>query len=77
MPIYEYQCQSCGEKFEKLVRSFNNDDAQVVCPECQSKLIQRQLSTFAMVGSSQDPKDSWSSGSPCATGSCASGFCGL
>ena len=31
MPIYEYSCEDCGTKFEKLVRRQGDD---VVCPSC-------------------------------------------
>ena len=31
MPIYEYVCDDCGTKFEKLVRK--NGDA-LACPTC-------------------------------------------
>ena len=31
MPIYEYRCESCGERFEKLVRL---DAPTPECPSC-------------------------------------------
>jgi putative FmdB family regulatory protein len=43
MPIYEYLCEDCGSKFEKLVR---NGDA-VACPTCGESHLKPQLSTFA------------------------------
>jgi putative FmdB family regulatory protein len=43
MPIYEYLCEDCGSKFEKLVR---NGDA-VACPSCGEAHLKPQLSTFA------------------------------
>ncbi len=33
MPIYEYRCQDCGEKFEKLVRG-NSGQPELTCPNC-------------------------------------------
>src|ERR1022692_4084886 len=36
MPIYEYKCQDCGTKFEKLVRK-TSEDAGVECPSCGQK----------------------------------------
>ncbi|MFQ5875370.1 MAG: zinc ribbon domain-containing protein [Dehalococcoidia bacterium] len=69
MPIYEYRCQNCGEKFEKLVRSINGAE-QVVCPGCQSESVERRLSAFATVGSSRAPNNSWPLSSTCTTGSC-------
>ena len=39
MPIYEYLCQDCGNKFEKLVR--RTDDAmEAGCPSCGQKHLQ-------------------------------------
>ena len=32
MPLYEYQCQACGVRFER--RQHMNDDSVKVCPEC-------------------------------------------
>jgi putative FmdB family regulatory protein len=33
MPIYLYQCDSCGVRFERLQRM--SDDALTECPECE------------------------------------------
>ena len=33
MPIYEYACNSCNEKFEQLVRSMSSD-TKIKCPRC-------------------------------------------
>ncbi|MBK1686440.1 FmdB family zinc ribbon protein [Rubrivivax gelatinosus] len=43
MPIYEYACQECSQRFEALVRS----DTVVQCPQCHSTLLEKQLSVFA------------------------------
>jgi putative FmdB family regulatory protein len=43
MPIYEYICQDCGTKFEKLVRN----GATVACPQCGQAHLTPALSTFA------------------------------
>ena len=32
MPLYEYQCEDCGVRFERLQRM--NDEPVTVCPEC-------------------------------------------
>lgn len=44
IPIYEYDCGSCGHEFEELVFG---SDADVVCPECGAADVKRQLSAFA------------------------------
>jgi putative FmdB family regulatory protein len=36
MPIYEYNCKKCGEKFEMFRGLFENDD-KVACPVCAEK----------------------------------------
>ena len=46
MPIYEYECQSCGEKFE-MFRSISDDDSEIKCPKCGKKNSRRIFSRFA------------------------------
>jgi putative FmdB family regulatory protein len=54
VPIYEYTCQGCETKFEKLVRTMSSkDDAQTIpCPKCGSTKTARSFSVFA-VGAEQ------------------------
>jgi putative FmdB family regulatory protein len=52
MPIYEYRCRACDERFEELVR---NLDAVVPCPSCGGRDAERLLSVFAGVGGSGPP----------------------
>jgi len=47
MPIYEYICKTCDERFELLVRSSTVPE----CPACASRDLAKQISVFA-VGSS-------------------------
>ncbi|MCS7008161.1 MAG: zinc ribbon domain-containing protein, partial [Gaiellaceae bacterium] len=49
MPIYEYACMECETHFEELVRS---SDQAVTCPECGAAKVLKQLSTFAVHGTS-------------------------
>jgi putative FmdB family regulatory protein len=65
MPIFEYICQECKHEFEALV--FGRDKA--ICPKCQSKKLNPQLSVFAV-----SAKGISNSGSPAAAGAC--GSCG-
>jgi putative FmdB family regulatory protein len=53
VPIYEYTCESCKNKFEQLVRTMSGD-AKVNCPQCGSPKTARSLSVFAV--SSASPK---------------------
>jgi putative FmdB family regulatory protein len=46
MPIYEFDCESCGHRFEELVGSHVGvETAEVACPECGSTEIERLLSS--------------------------------
>ena len=49
MPLYEYECQECGNRFETL-RPVDGDDAEVRCPACGAGGVERKLSTFASPG---------------------------
>lgn len=42
MPIYEYQCQSCGECTEVLQNV--NDAPETVCPSCDAEALRRLVS---------------------------------
>jgi putative FmdB family regulatory protein len=37
MPLYEYQCQECGLRFERR-QSFSEDPVRV-CPECTGSVV--------------------------------------
>ena len=45
MPLYEYRCEECGERFE-LLRRFQDADRDLICPRCESKRVERQISSF-------------------------------
>ena len=44
MPIYEYQCRTCDERFDKLLRSMSQAPAEVSCPACGSTDVRRLIS---------------------------------
>ena len=46
VPIYEYQCEDCTDKFE--VKQSMNDDPLTTCPRC-GKRIQRLISSPAIM----------------------------
>lgn len=43
MPIYEYKCRKCQEKFEAFRGIFSRDD-KIKCPVCGEKNPQRVIS---------------------------------
>ena len=75
MPIYEYRCDDCGNKFEKLVRRAS-DVPELECPSCGQKHLRQELSTFAAHagnGSSKQPEMP-----QCPSGGCCNpGMCGM
>jgi len=42
MPIYEYQCQSCGHQFEKLQKI--SDPVLKQCPHCEKPELKKLIS---------------------------------
>lgn len=78
MPVFEYKCAGCGEKYEVLVKSAEKE-GEVSCPRCNSKDNRKLFSAFsAKVSASPGNYDSCGDGScnPQA-GGCASGMCGM
>ena len=46
MPLYEYSCRRCRERFEVLQRMGATAET-IRCPECGAAEVERRLSTFA------------------------------
>ena len=47
MPIYEFECEECGERFEELVAA---GAGAVACPECGSERTRRLISAVSPPG---------------------------
>lgn len=63
MPLYEYVCNSCGQRFELLVRT----DTVIACPDCGGDDLRKLLSPFAVsVAASAPPRDA----APAPCGQC-------
>jgi putative FmdB family regulatory protein len=72
MPIFEYLCDDCGTKFEKLVR--NGAASGALCPSCGESHVTAQFSTFA-AHSHGSSRGSAHGSREEALPSCASGMC--
>jgi len=49
MPIFEYECEKCGERFEEYRHSMETDnkkDSALKCPVCGAPDPRRVFSTF-------------------------------
>lgn len=75
MPIYEYKCDTCETRFEKLVRG--SDDADnLSCPSCGKRHLSQEYSTFSARanGAGQQHAEAPS----CPGGMCRTpGMCGM
>jgi putative FmdB family regulatory protein len=70
MPIYEYLCDDCDTRLEKIVI---NKQQEIACPKCASKKAAIQLSVFATANGTSAKSLTPSSG---GGGSCCGGGCG-
>ncbi len=92
MPIFEYECTSCGEIVEKLQK--RTDPPIVDCPSCGKPSLQKVVSAsgFQLKGSgwyvtdfrdkgkkSENKASAKENSAPCGGegGGCASGACAL
>ena len=46
MPLYEFECQKCGERFEQLL-GINEPADNLRCPKCQADNPRKVLSVFS------------------------------
>jgi putative FmdB family regulatory protein len=90
MPVYEYECGSCGGHFE-MTRKFSDPEV-TVCELCKASAVRKVLSPIAFVlkgsgwyatdyagkktNEADKPcKEEPKSSGGCAAGACASGAC--
>jgi len=74
VPIYDYACVTCDERFEELSRS---DAPSPPCPSCGAEEAQRLLSTFLTPNSSAGQRAFVRTmPSPHDLGCCGGGGCG-
>jgi len=73
MPVYEYQCQDCGQRFDML-RSMRDADEPAICKHCKSNQTRRAISAFFATSDGRSVTQTVSSGgcSGCSGGSCGS-----
>jgi putative FmdB family regulatory protein len=79
MPLYDFLCTACGNKFEELAFG----DEKPVCPKCASAATERQISAPSPLKKGKfpykpGPVRPMGTGAPsCPGGSCASGSTGF
>ncbi|MBE9501791.1 MAG: zinc ribbon domain-containing protein [Chloroflexi bacterium] len=70
MPIYEYSCPNCNQKFE-LRRSFSQADEAALCPSCHVT-AKKLLSSFTAFSKSAEGEFSSIGSDICSTCSATS-----
>lgn len=66
MPIFEFACRACGDRFEELMSHAQLEAGGIACPQCGSTAVQRSLSSFATGSGAGQPA--------CGGGGCGAGF---
>jgi putative FmdB family regulatory protein len=46
MPLYEYECESCGERFERIQKF--SDSPIEICPKCGKRTVHKLVSSPAI-----------------------------
>jgi len=72
MPIFEYRCNSCSTRFEKIVFS---QEAKPTCPKCGSEEAEKLLSSFAVHANTARAASPTSQPCPCPCGAAERGTC--
>jgi putative FmdB family regulatory protein len=59
MPIYEYMCLKCSNKFALLQSLYPAGDT-TECPKCSSKEVKKIISSFSCASTGSSPSSSMS-----------------
>lgn len=68
MPIYEFRCQQCDERFEER-RAMRDADAPASCPKGHADVV-RLLPVFATTGHAAPDSSGCGAGGGCCGGAC-------
>jgi len=69
MPIYEFDCRPCKDRFEILIGISRIEEAK--CPRCGSDKVKRVMSTFSARTSGGSSHSHGDNCAGCAAGHCA------
>ena len=53
MPMFEYTCRQCNERFETIVTA----SRPAACPKCDSADLEKMLSVFAVGGAQSSQRE--------------------
>ena len=46
MPLYEYVCRKCGNKFSEVLTLKEHDKKKLQCPQCKSRDLEHVIEPF-------------------------------
>ncbi|MCX7726642.1 MAG: zinc ribbon domain-containing protein [Chitinispirillaceae bacterium] len=76
MPIFEYQCNKCGNRFEELFLS--NIEKKVSCPKCGDEKIEKLPSLIGGISVKKSSNTASQCSKSCSNAQmCSSGRCGI
>ncbi len=75
MPVFEYQCKDCNDKYEIYHKSLSSQE-KIECPSCGSEQSKKLFSSFTSVESTPSFEGGGACGAP-SVPSCTNGMCGL
>jgi putative FmdB family regulatory protein len=74
MPIYEYVCEDCNTRYERIVLS---SSTKITCPRCASRRHALQLSVFSAPAKGSVANGKNDGGAlPASACACGAGGCG-
>jgi putative FmdB family regulatory protein len=63
VPVYEFQCQDCGKKFETVATLAEKEAGlDPVCPKCGRKRVRQVFSRFTLLTGSKTDGDEFDDG---------------
>ncbi len=51
MPVYEYICKECHTSFEVILTIKEHEEQEIICPRCDSKNVEQDVTDFFAVTS--------------------------
>lgn len=65
MPLFEYRCEDCGEKFDAFFRRAEDaENEEISCPACSSTRVRK---LFSLLGIGGSESSDLSSGGSCSS----------
>ncbi len=70
MPLYEFRCHQCEQRFEKLC-SMGESGANIQCPACLAKVAARVMSGFSSSRTGEQMTEESGGCSGCSSANCS------